>query len=74
MSCMQGPFPSALKLAPNLVALHMSQNKLSGFLPNQLGMFPSLASFNVSNNMLQGEIPESLGGIAFFNHQVCTIW
>jgi hypothetical protein len=61
-----GSIPSSLALLPNLGALHLDRNKLTGSIPESFGTFKgSVPDLYLSHNQLTGEIPASLGNMDF---------
>ncbi|KAL4576230.1 hypothetical protein LXL04_012321 [Taraxacum kok-saghyz] len=51
-----------LQLPSLTIALHLSQNNLSGSLPIEVGDLKMLTSLDLSDNNLSSNIPSSLGG------------
>lgn len=70
---LQGEFPRAVADAPDLLALHVEENSLTGKLPSKPGMLPNLLDFDVQGNLLEGEIPQELANIRFFDSKVTGI-
>lgn len=59
---LQGPLPAVLKW-PNIIAIHLAQNSLSGTLPSKIDSWTSLDTLNVGGNFFSGTIPGSLASL-----------
>lgn len=64
---LEGDFPFALASYPDLYALSLNNNQLSGPLPDpQPGQFPSLRAINVAENSFNGTLGEGWEGTGIF--------
>ncbi|KAL4431180.1 hypothetical protein ABPG75_006436 [Micractinium tetrahymenae] len=64
---LEGGFPTALATYPDLYALVLNNNKLSGPLPDpQPGEFPSLRALNLAENEFNGTLGEGWEGTGIF--------
>lgn len=52
----------------SITELHLSGNKLSGYIPSSIGSLTSLEKLQISYSKLTGSLPESLGNLRRLTH------